>query len=67
MGLIHPSGPSWAYCSHNFNATPAVATVGTSITSGTGNADGSDTAALSALAHDVEHLRIVLTGTFTTA
>ena len=66
MGLIYPSGPSWAHCSHNLTGTISTAGVvfGTQVASGVSNADGSAVSVLSALAHDVEYLQIVL-GTVT--
>jgi hypothetical protein len=64
MSLIMPDGPSWTYCTDNLPASPDYLNFGTAVTSGTSNADGSDTAILSALTHDVEYLRLILTGTF---
>jgi hypothetical protein len=64
MGLIHPSGPSWAYCTHNLPADIDATALGASCTSGTSNADGSPVALFaSALSHDVEYLRLSLNGT----
>jgi hypothetical protein len=62
MGLIRPNGPSWAYCSHNLPSTPSLTSVGTQVTPGTSNADGTAVTALSALAHDVEYLKIWIAG-----
>ena len=60
MGLIIPRGPSWAYCSHNFPATPAVAAPGVACTPGVSNADGSavDLFGGTPLSHDVEYLQL---------
>ena len=58
MALILPSGPSWAYCTENLQATPSATAIGTAVTAGASNTEGSDTALLTALAHDVEYLRI---------
>ena len=61
MGLIHPSGPSWAYCTHNLPADIDITTLGAVCTSGTSNADGTAVALFaSALAHDVEYLRLAI-------
>lgn len=60
MGLILPGGPDWAYCSHNVSGTLAVATIGVSVVSGVNDADGTPVTVLSALAHDVEYLRLLL-------
>lgn len=62
MGLIRPAGPSWAYCSHNLPSTPSLTTVGTQVTPGTSNADGTAVTLLSALSHDVEYLKIWISG-----
>ncbi len=62
MGLIKPRGPSWAYCSHNISGTPVLATTGTQFTSGAANADGTAVTLLSALSHDVEYLRVRISG-----
>jgi hypothetical protein len=58
MGLIQPSGPSWAYYSHNMSQAFTSATFGTQVASGVSSADGSDIAVLSALSHDAEYLRL---------
>ncbi|MDY6960304.1 MAG: hypothetical protein SV862_00175 [Pseudomonadota bacterium] len=60
MGLIVPGGPDWAYCSHNISGTPVVGTVGAQVVSGVNDADGTAVTVLSALAHDVEYLRLLL-------
>lgn len=62
MGLIKPHGPSFGRCSHNISGTPAFATIGTQFTSGAANADGTAVGVLAALAHDVEYLRIAISG-----
>jgi hypothetical protein len=60
MGLIHPSGPSWAYCSHNLSSVIASSstTFGTQVASGVSSADGSAVGLISALSHDAEYLRL---------
>lgn len=61
MGLIHPSPPSWAHCSHNLPPTPSGTIFGTQITAGASNAKGSVAALLgAALTHDVELIYIGL-------
>ncbi len=64
MSLILPTGPSWAYCSDNFGATAAITAPGTAVTPGGSNVKGSAAQVLSALAHDVEFLRIGIQGTY---
>jgi hypothetical protein len=61
MGLIQPSGPSWAYCTHNLPATINAAALGASCTTGVSNADGSSAPLFSsALSHDAEYLRLMI-------
>ena len=61
MGLIKPNGPDWAYCSHNLASTPSETTPGlANVTAGLSNADGSAVTIMSALAHDVEYLRLLI-------
>jgi hypothetical protein len=67
MGLIYPSGPSWAYYSHNQTNTLSGTTFGTHVTSGTSSADGTAVTLLSALAHDVEYLSLKLGASSTPA
>ena len=69
MGLIYPSGPSWAHYSHNMSSALAAGgtTFGTQVASGVSNADGSAVTILPALGHDAEYLRIVLASTLTVA
>ena len=69
MGLIYPSGPSWAYYSHNMSSALAAGgtTFGTQVASGVSNADGSAVTILPALGHDAEYLRIMLASTLTVA
>jgi hypothetical protein len=59
MGLIRAAGPSWAYCSHNLFSVPTLP-MGTSVTPGLSNADGSAVKVLPALSHDAEYLRILI-------
>ena len=56
VGLILPS-PGWAHCTSNITGTPST-TVGTAVTAGANNADGSSVALLTAVDHDVEYLVI---------
>ncbi len=61
MGLIQPSGPSWAYCTHNLPSDVDATDLGATCTPGTSNSDGTAVALFSsALAHDVEYLRLGL-------
>lgn len=62
MSLILPGSPSWAYCTDNLTATPDAALPGTTVPSGSGNADGTTTQILAALAHDVCYLVIGIGG-----
>lgn len=63
MGLIQPSGPSWAYCTHNLPSNLNATALGATCTTGTNDADGAAVALFSsALAHDVEYLRIMING-----
>lgn len=63
MGLILPKGPDWAYCSHNMPASIDASLVGTAVTtSDTANTDGSAVTLLGALTHDVEYLRLMISG-----
>jgi hypothetical protein len=59
LGLIIPAGPDWAYCTHNFPATPDYDVPGVAATPGGSSADGTAVDLFgSALAHDVEYLRL---------
>lgn len=59
MALIQPSGPSWAYCTHNFPASVAPSTLGATATAGASNTDGTAVNLFgAALTHDVEYLRL---------
>ena len=64
MGLILPSGPSFAHWSDNLGTASAdgVANVGVAFTPGASNADGSAVTVLSALAHDCEYLVLAISG-----
>lgn len=59
MGLIVSKGPDWAYYTDNLGSAPESAGLGTAITAGASNADGSAVTVLSALSHDVEYLRLM--------
>lgn len=64
MALILPSGPSFAHWSDNLgpmNINGAIG-YGAVVAAGTSNADGADTAIMSALTHDCEYLQIIPTG-----
>lgn len=61
MALIVPSGPNWAHHTNNLASTPGLP-LGTSVTAGANNIDGSVVTLLPALAHDVEYLRIGYAG-----
>ena len=63
MGLINAAGPSWAFCTHNLPSSVDAASLGTSCTSGISNADGTAVTVLSALSHDVEYLRLLISAT----
>jgi hypothetical protein len=64
MGLIHSSGPSWAFCTHNLPADIDVTEIGAVCTPGTDDADGTAVALFaSALTHDVEYLRLAISAT----
>lgn len=69
MALMVPSGPSFANYSDNFGPLTADGTTGfgVGVAMGTSNADGSDTAILSALAHDCEYLWIGIANTSASA
>lgn len=68
MGLILPYGPDWAYCTHNLPSALDATTVGVSCTSGVSNADGAAVDLLgSALTHDAEYLRIMVSGAMPTS
>jgi hypothetical protein len=68
MGLIKSSGPDWAYCTHNFPATVDLSSIGAAVTAGASNADGTAVSLFSsALTHDVEYLRIAISGPGTSA
>lgn len=60
MGLIIPSGPDWAYCTHNFPSSVNAEALGAAVTSsGTANTDGTAVDLFgAALSHDVEYLRL---------
>lgn len=63
MGLIHPSGPAFAYWSDNLGTVGASGTAfGTGLTLGFSNADGPVTQTLPALAHDCEYLVLGFAG-----
>lgn len=62
MALIQPSGPSWAYFSDNLDVTGVYKDAGALVTAAANNTKGSIVTALSALAHDVEYLRIGIHG-----
>lgn len=66
MGLIVPPF-AFTKSSHNFAATPSAASLGTSITTGASNADGSVASCLSALSFDVQMLEVLLNNNNTTA
>jgi hypothetical protein len=55
MGLIVPQW-GWANCSTNLSGTPSASTIGTTVTAGASNADGTSVSLLGALAHDCEYL-----------
>jgi hypothetical protein len=64
MGLIQPSGPSWAYCTHNLPTDIDVTALGTVCTPGTEDSDGTAVDLFgAALAHDVEYLRLAISAT----
>lgn len=65
MGLIQPSGPSWAYCTHNLPSSLTPTSLGASCTAGASHADGTAVEMLPALAHDVEYLRLAISVTAT--
>ncbi len=55
---LFTQAPDWAHCSDNLPSTPSTTNVGTSVTCGANNADGTAVSVLSALSHDVEFLVI---------
>ncbi len=57
MGLLIKP-PDWNSCTTNLTGTPSSTAVGTAVTAGASNVDGTAVAALTALAHDVEYLVI---------
>lgn len=61
MGLLVPP---WYFndCSDNLTGTPVSGTPGTGIAAGTSSSDGTSTAVLTALAHDVHFLVVALGG-----
>lgn len=66
MALMVPSGPSFAHYSDNFGnymAADGINGFGVGVLTGTSNADGADTAVMSALAHDCEYLWIAISNT----
>lgn len=64
MALLLPSGPDWAYCTHNLPTDIAASSLGASYSAGASNADGTAVALFSAaLTHDVEYLRLGFTMT----
>lgn len=58
MALILPSGPSWAHYSNNIDATLDYRYSGVNVTAGANDTKGSTVSVMSALAHDVEYLRV---------
>lgn len=62
MALILPGGPSWAHYSDNFTLGAAYLDSGVAVTATANNTKGSTVTAMSALAHDVEYLRIGIHG-----
>jgi hypothetical protein len=58
MALILPGGPSWAHYSDNYTIGGEYVNAGVNLTAAANNTKGSTVTAISALAHDVEYLRI---------
>jgi hypothetical protein len=58
VSLIVPQGPQWAHYTDNFSLTADAASQGTALTVAANNTKGSVTTLLTALAHDVEHVRL---------
>jgi hypothetical protein len=62
MALIMPNGPDWGFCAHNFPAGISLGSIGTLVTAGASNADGTAVTLLSSLSRDVEYLRLFISG-----
>lgn len=66
MALI-TKPPAWAYCTTNLTGTPiSSGALGTTITAGANNADGSSVSILSALSYDAEYI-VISTHGFTSS
>lgn len=63
MALILPGGPDWAYYSDNLTIGDSILDAGVAVTAAANNSKGSTTTVMSALAHDVEYLRVGVFGT----
>lgn len=67
MGLVVPNGPAFAHASDNFGppSHDGATGYGAAVPVGVSNADGADTAILSALGHDCEYLMLSVAGVST--